>query len=233
MSNRREVIKWCASTVVAMAGGLQMKIAEASERVRVLVMGDSLSAEYGIARGTGWVALTGKRLGERVEMFNSSISGETTAGGKSRLSAELKKTTPQLVIIELGCNDALRGMTIDAMSKNLEEMVEAIKASGAIALIVGMKLPPNYGSKYGSDFEKAFKRVADKTKSRLVPFMFEGLMDPKDGVKYFQEDGLHPRAAAQEIIMNNIMPELSASLKDLESSKSSGKKAGQKEKAGK
>lgn len=230
MTNRRVALKWCASVAVAMMGGGQMKNAEGSEGVKILVMGDSLSAEYGIARGAGWVALAGKRFGGKVEMINASISGETTAGGKSRMSAELKKTMPQLVVIELGCNDALRGMTLDVMSKNLKEMVEAVKASGAKALLVGMKLPPNYGAKYGSEFEEAFKKVAAQTKSRLVPFMFEGLMNPKDAAKYFQEDGLHPRAAAQEVIMNNIMPELAASLEDLGVGKEGGKSKIKKEK---
>lgn len=216
MASRRVALKWCASVLVAMGGGFPMDKAAGGEGVKILVMGDSLSAEYGLARGAGWVALAQKKLGAQVEMINASISGETTAGGKSRLSAELKKATPRLVIIELGCNDALRGMAIGQMSQNLQGMVEEIKASGAKALVVGMSLPPNYGSKYGREFEEAFKKVADETKSRRVPFMFSGLMDPKDAPKYFQDDGLHPRAAAQELILNNILPELVASLKDLE-----------------
>jgi acyl-CoA thioesterase-1 len=177
----------------------------------LLVVGDSLSAEYGLPRGRGWVALLTQRLaasGLDVEVVNASISGDTTAGGRARLPALLKQHRPTHVVIELGGNDALRGLPLSSTEANLRAMARAGKAAGARVLIVGMQVPPNYGQRYGQDFAAMFGHVAKAEGTALVPFLLAGVADAPDADKLFQADRIHPTAAAHPRILDNVWPVL-------------------------
>lgn len=174
----------------------------------VLVLGDSLSAEYGLMRGTGWVTLLQNRLqAEKIDaaIVNASISGETTSGGATRLPALLKKHRPDFVIIELGANDGLRGLSFASVQKNLQAMINAAKAANARVLLIGMKLPPNYGPDYAEKFSSLFVRLARENKVALVPFFLEGFANRPD---MFQGDRIHPTADAQPIMLDNVWPTL-------------------------
>jgi acyl-CoA thioesterase-1 len=177
----------------------------------VLVVGDSLSAEYGLKRGTGWVALLEKQLADEkkaVRVVNASISGDTTSGGRSRLPALLTQHRPSAVVIELGGNDALRGLPLDMTKKNLSAMTQAAKKSGAKVLIVGMQVPPNYGGAYGKSFAGLFAKVAESEKAALVPFFLEGIADGEDARANFQNDRIHPNEPSQARMLANVWPEL-------------------------
>ncbi|HEX5312294.1 MAG TPA: arylesterase [Aquabacterium sp.] len=181
----------------------------------VLVAGDSLSAEYGIARGQGWVQLVQDQLKQDsafkktpVNVVNASISGETTAGGRTRLPALLAQHQPQFVVIELGANDALRGLDIRSTRANLEAMVAAAQAAKAKVLLIGMQVPPNYGKRYTEDFAKAFADVAQAKQTRLMPFLLKDVADRPDAKEWFQPDGLHPLAKAHPVVARNVMAEL-------------------------
>lgn len=177
----------------------------------ILVMGDSLSAEYGLARGTGWVALLEKRLqAEKVsaQVVNASISGETTAGGVTRLPALLTQHRPSVVVIELGANDALRGFALSATQSNLRTMVRASKTAGAKVVLVGMQVPPNFGKRYTEDFAGLFPKLAKSEASALVPFFLKGVADRPDAREWFQADGMHPNAKAHPVILHNMWPVL-------------------------
>jgi len=190
---------------------LPKKPAKANGPQKILVLGDSLSAEYGLARGTGWVALLRQKLSDRpqVSIVNASVSGETTSGGARRLADLLALHRPTHVVIELGANDALRGLSLKATQANLQAMVDQSKAAGAQVLLVGMMLPPNFGQRYGESFATVFSDVAKASKVALVPFMLKGVADRPDAREWFQTDGLHPLAKAHPIILNNIWPTLS------------------------
>lgn len=175
---------------------------------RVVVLGDSLSAGYGLAQGTGWVALLDKRLKERkpdYSVANASISGDTTAGGRSRLPAVLAREKPAVVILELGGNDALRGLSLASSEANMKAMIEASQAAGAKVLLVGMRIPPNYGPDYSERFFAMFGKLAQQYKLPLVPFLLEGVAQRPD---WFQEDRIHPIAAAQPTMLDNVWPKL-------------------------
>ena len=177
----------------------------------ILVLGDSLSAEYGLRRGTGWVALLEKKLGTEglnARVVNASISGDTTSGGRSRLGALLAQLRPSHVIIELGGNDALRGLPLPMSEENLHQMTLAAKKTGARVLLVGMQVPPNYGTDYSNRFASLFDKVARTNKIGLVPFLLTGVSDGPDPRKLFQNDGIHPREEAQPTILANVWPEL-------------------------
>ena len=174
----------------------------------VLVWGDSLSAGYGLRPQQSWPALLAERISAARlphKVVNASISGETTAGGLARLPAALETHKPSVVVIELGANDGLRGLPIKAMATNLQAMVDASRKAGAQVLLVGMRMPPNYGPEYTSRFEAAYRDRARANRLRLVPFMMEGFADQPG---YFQADGLHPVAAAQPLILDTIWREL-------------------------
>ncbi|MNK62631.1 Esterase TesA precursor [compost metagenome] len=174
----------------------------------IVVLGDSLSAEYGLARGEGWVNLLQKKLEtEKISatIVNSSISGETTSGGATRLQALLDKHQPAVVVIELGANDALRGLSLTATQQNLRAMVAAAQKAKARVLLVGMQIPPNYGTDYTRQFAALYPKIAKETKSALVPFMLQGVADKAN---LFQADRIHPSAEAHPIILNNIWPQL-------------------------
>ncbi|WP_353156012.1 arylesterase [Herminiimonas fonticola] len=174
----------------------------------ILVLGDSLSAEYGLARGEGWVNLLQKKLAtEKITapIINASISGETTSGGKARLPSLLAKHQPAIVVIELGANDALRGLSLAATQENLRAMIKSAKTAKAKILLIGMQIPPNYGSDYTKQFSALFPKLAQETKSSLVPFMLQGVADKTE---LFQADRIHPNAEAHPRILDNIWPQL-------------------------
>ncbi len=174
----------------------------------LLVLGDSLSAAYGIDPQHGWVALLQKRLDQEnhdYQVINASISGETTSGGMSRLPALLQRYQPRVVIIALGANDGLRGLSNKQMHTNLSDMIEQTKIRGAAVLLVGMQLPPNYGPAYTQLFNDTFKQLATIKSVALVPFLLNDIGEDKS---LFQADGLHPTAKAQGKILNNIWPNL-------------------------
>ena len=182
----------------------------------ILVLGDSLSAEYGLRRGTGWVALLERRLaGESISarVVNASISGDTTSGGRSRLGALLAQHKPTHVIIELGGNDALRGLPLQMTEDNLGQMTLAAQKAGAKVLLVGMQVPPNYGRDYASRFAAVFDKVARNSKAALVPFLLKGVADGADPTALFQNDRIHPKEEAHSIILANVWPELRKQLK--------------------
>ena len=185
--------------------------ARAANPPLLLVVGDSLSAEYGIASGSGWVALLEKRLAQTkraVRVVNASISGDTTAGGRSRLAALLATHKPTHVLIELGANDALRGLPLAATRDNLAAMARAARAAGARVLLVGMQLPPNYGRRYADDFAALFAAVAKEERTALVPFLLKGVADAPNAESLFQPDRLHPTAQAHPRILDNVWPVL-------------------------
>jgi acyl-CoA thioesterase-1 len=182
----------------------------------ILVLGDSLSAEYGLKRGTGWVPLLEKQLnGEKkaARVVNASISGDTTSGGLSRLPALLAQHKPAVVVIELGGNDALRGLPLDMTEKNLSTMTQASKKSGARVLLVGMQVPPNYGSAYAATFSGLFSKIAKAEKVALVPFFLKGIADAADPVANFQADRIHPNEQSQARMLANVWPELKKLIK--------------------
>ena len=173
----------------------------------LLVVGDSLSAEYGIARGRGWVALLQQKLQAdkfQWQVINASISGDTTAGGLARLPALLKQHQPQLVVIELGGNDALRGFSLKMTEDNLVKMIQACKTIQAKVVLVGMQVPPNYGAAYASDFTRMFARISQQQQTALVPFLLAGVADDKDPTAMFQADRIHPKAEAHPRILANV-----------------------------
>lgn len=175
----------------------------------ILVVGDSLSAEYGLKRGTGWVALMEQRLAaEKIaaQVINASISGDTTSGGRSRLPALLNQHRPNIVIIELGGNDALRGLPLTMTQDNLQAMTTAAQASGAKVLLIGMQMPPNYGKDYGARFAALYADVAKANKAALVPFLLKGVADVPDSARLFQADRIHPNEGAHPTILNNVWP---------------------------
>jgi acyl-CoA thioesterase I len=177
----------------------------------ILVLGDSLSAEYGLKRGGGWVALLQKRLGEQkipAAIVNASISGDTTSGGRSRLPALLAQHKPAVLVIELGANDALRGLPLAMTEENLSRMTEAGQKAGAKVLLVGIQVPPNYGTAYSNQFAALYEKVAKAHKAPLVPFMLKGIADAPDAQRWFQRDRIHPVEAAHPVILDNIWPEL-------------------------
>ena len=183
---------------------------------RILVVGDSLSAEYGLERGRGWVSLLEKRLADEkipATVVNASISGDTTSGGRSRLAALLSQHHPTHVILELGGNDALRGLPLSMTQANLAQMTQAAMAAGARVLLVGMQVPPNYGRKYSDDFAALFATVAKQEGAALVPFMLKGVADRPDAEAMFQPDRIHPRSEAHPAILANIWPVLAPLLR--------------------
>jgi acyl-CoA thioesterase-1 len=182
----------------------------------LLVVGDSLSAEYGLARGSGWVALMQVRLETEklpYAVVNASISGDTTSGGRSRLAALLQQHRPAVVVIELGGNDALRGLPLAMTQTNLAEMVRAAKATGARVLVIGMRVPPNYGRKYGDDFLALFAQVAKEQGTALVPFLLAGVADGPQADTIFQPDRIHPKAEAHPRMLDNVWPVLKPMLR--------------------
>ena len=219
MPRRRSLLHCTALlALAASASGWPRVVAAvtAAGAARILVVGDSLSAEYGLQRGSGWVALLEKRLmkeGIPTSVVNASISGDTTAGGRSRLPALLRAHEPSIVILELGGNDALRGLPLDSSRANLAAMAHAAAAVGARVLLLGMQVPPNYGRQYSEQFTGLFVEVARAERAALVPFLLKGIADGPKAEAMFQADRIHPIAAAHPIILANVWPVLRPLLK--------------------
>ena len=195
--------------------GVFAPLALAKER-KLLVVGDSLSAEYGLPRGSGWVALLAQQLLKEKstwQVVNASISGDTTSGGRSRLPALLQRHQPSHVVIELGGNDALRGLPMNMTQDNLLAMTKQAQAAGAQVLLLGMQMPPNYGLDMARQFEAAYAQVAKSQKAALVPFFLKGIGDDPDPLKWFQADRIHPNEAAQPRMLANVWPTLKKQLK--------------------
>lgn len=173
----------------------------------VLVVGDSLSAEYGLARGSGWVALLSRRLASRpgVTVVNASISGDTTIGGRNRLPALMTQHKPEVLVIELGANDALRGLALKTSQDNLQAMIDLARQQKAKVLLVGMQIPPNYGPDYTRRFAGMYQDLAKSNKVALVPFFFEGIAAD---LSLFQADRIHPNEQAQPRLLDNVWPHL-------------------------
>jgi acyl-CoA thioesterase-1 len=199
--------KRCWNTKYTLIGifCLLISIATASKaNPTILVMGDSLSAEYGLPRGTGWVRLLEDQLQRESAgwtIFNASISGETTSGGLTRLPALLETKKPKLVLLELGANDALRGLTIEQTESNLKRMIRLSKQSGAKVLLFGMQIPPNYGLQYTKQFKDLFRKLATQEQIELLPFFLAGVAS---NPTLFQPDNIHPNEQAQTILFKNV-----------------------------
>ena len=193
------------------APGFAQTQAEAKAQPTILIVGDSLSAEYGLRRGTGWVPLLEKQLASEnktARVVNASISGDTTSGGRSRLPALLAQHQPATVVIELGGNDALRGLPLDMTEKNLAAMAQASKKAGAKVLLVGMQVPPNYGGAYATTFSGLFSKVARQEKVAIVPFFLQGIAEGDNAAANFQPDRIHPNESSQARMLANVWPEL-------------------------
>ena len=176
---------------------------------RILVWGDSLSAAYGIPVEQGWVNLMSEELGEPFEVINGSISGETTQGGRTRLPKALKDHKPNYVVIELGANDGLRGIPPNVTKINLDKMILAAQQANAKVILLGMKIPPNYGATYSEKFEAVFTDLAEKYKLPFIPFFMEDIAENFD---YLQADELHPTASAQPLLLKKILPTIKKEL---------------------
>jgi len=171
---------------------------------KLLVVGDSLSAAYGMAEEAGWVSLLKEQLDSTrfmIEVVNASVSGDTTANGRTKLQALVDEYSPSVVVIELGGNDGLRGLSIKKMNQNLTEMTQIAQTAGAEVIIAGMQIPSNYGAAYTRMFRNTFVKVAEANDAHLVPFLLSGL---DSGLEWFQSDGVHPNEKAQPIMMGNV-----------------------------
>ena len=180
---------------------------------KILIYGDSLSAAYGIPQQHGWAALLKEKLAQEkltYEVINASISGETTDSGLTRLASTIKQVKPSFIILELGANDGLRGLPINNMRNNLNAMIQLCKKSGIKVLLIGMRIPPNYGVKYSEAFSQTYVQLAKQHKVALVPFMLQSVAARPELI---QSDGLHPNTLGQAIILENIWPELRTLLK--------------------
>ena len=177
----------------------------ADQRPTLLVMGDSLSAAYGIEQEMGWVTLLAERLEDEADVINASISGETTSGGAQRLASIIRQQQPDIVLLELGGNDGLRGLPPTQMRSNLASMIEQSQQAGADVLLLGIDIPPNYGQAYRDAFTGVFHSLADEYDVPLVPFLLE---DVALNTQLMQDDGIHPTAAAQPRILDNVWPAL-------------------------
>jgi acyl-CoA thioesterase-1 len=217
---RRRSVKMLLAAACCAVTGLFVAVPDATAQNpvagtqrRVVVLGDSLSAGYGLTQGAGWVALLDNRLKERkldYSVANASISGDTTSGGRARLAAVLAREKPEGVVLELGANDALRGLSLTASEANLKAMIEASQAAGARVVLIGMRIPPNYGMEYGERFFTMYGKLAQQYKLPLVPFLLDGVVQRPE---WFQEDHIHPVAAAQPTLLDNVWPKLEPLLK--------------------
>lgn len=202
---------WLRITLAAamlVAGG-----AASSKPATILVFGDSLSAEYGLPRGTGWVKLLSDRLATEAPQYsvvNASISGETTSGGRTRLPQLLQQQQPAIVVLQLGANDGLRGLSLASMRGNLTAMIRASHGAGARVLLIGIRVPPNYGREYSERFAGLYAQLAKEEKAALVPFLLDGFADD---FAYFQADRIHPGERAQPRMLETVWPQLAPLLR--------------------
>jgi len=199
--------------LLLMASPSLMAQQAAAKAKTVLVMGDSLSAAYGLSAPQGWVALTAQRVQQQKpdwRVVNASISGETTAGGASRVAAELKRHAPDVIVIELGANDGLRGLPLAQSRANLDKMITTAQGAGARVLLIGMQIPPNFGRDYTQGFQAMFKTLAQTHKTAFLPFLLEPIASDRAN---FQDDNLHPVAAAQPKLRDHVWTQLGPLLK--------------------
>lgn len=214
--------EWCLGltlsclviTLLAWAGEARSSTPARGTQTTILILGDSVSAGYGLETQQGWVALLQARLrsqGYGYRVINASVSGETTTGGLSRLPRALEIHQPKIVIIELGGNDGLRGLPLGTSRNNLERMIQLSRASGAQVLLLGMKIPPNYGPRYAEGFEQLFRDLASRYQLAFEPFFLEKIALEPD---MMQADGLHPTAKAQPIMLDSVWPVLEPLLKN-------------------
>ncbi|HEY4079580.1 MAG TPA: arylesterase [Burkholderiaceae bacterium] len=212
--NRRRVLRHCSALWLSLAAShalAQKPNKPGKPDKRIVVLGDSLSAEYGLARGSGWVALLEKRLAEQkiaASVVNASISGDTSSGGRARLDALLREQKPTLLVIELGANDMLRGLPVADARANLLAMIHSAKAAGARVLLIGMQVPPNFGRAYIESYQAMYAELARSEKVGLVPFLLKGVAEQTDMDAWFQADRIHPLARAHPIILDNVWPEV-------------------------
>jgi acyl-CoA thioesterase I len=202
---KRAVLQHCTALVLPTWWGHAAKAS--TKPAVIMVVGDSLSAEYGLARGTGWVELLKRTLAPKypqATVVNASISGDTTASGRSRLEPLLKLHMPTITVIALGANDGLRGLPISVPKTNLTAMVRSAQKNGAQVLLLGMQVPPNYGRQYSTDFSAIYPLLAKQEGAALVPFFLKGVADADDPAALFQTDMLHPNASAQPLLLNNV-----------------------------
>ncbi|MGD9699954.1 MAG: arylesterase [Acinetobacter sp.] len=209
MQNRNlKTLVWACLAMLSL--GLSPVIASAKT---IMIVGDSISAGYGLQAGQGWVALLQKRLDQQYpkqhKVVNASVSGETTSGAVARLPKLLQTHKPHIVVIELGGNDGLRGQPPLLIQKNLTTLVQQSQKAKAKVIVFGMKIPPNYGTAYSKAFEKNYKIVSQQHKVKLLPFFLEGVADKKD---LMQTDLVHPNASAQSILLNNAYPYIKGAL---------------------
>lgn len=209
---------WCVfGALMASANANLPSVGQGAQSApTVLVVGDSLSAEYGLARGTGWVQLMSQQAAQEkisINLVNASISGDTTSGGVSRLAALLQQHRPQVLLIELGGNDALRGLSLTMTENNLRRMALAGKNAGAKVMLVAIQVPPNYGEKYRQQMDAIYFKVAKETGSQLNQQFLKGVADDADPLKFFQADKIHPNEAAQMLIMKNVWLQLKKMLR--------------------
>lgn len=201
----------CSCSILLLVSALLLPgLASAAERI--LVVGDSLSAAYGIDKRLGWVSLLQQRLDDTrsgARVINASITGDTTRGGLARLPAALARERPDIVVIALGGNDGLRGFAPAQTRDNLRGMIDASRAHGASVLLLGIKLPANYGRVFGEKFHRVYRELADATRVALVPFFLAGVAETRE---LMQADGIHPAAAAQPAILENVWEHLAPML---------------------
>lgn len=208
------LLKWTRTTLAALCvASVPVGVNAKTGHCHILVMGDSLSAAYGLPVEQGWVALMDRRLKEKFpqcQLTNASISGETTAGGKTRLPALLKQHKPSLMILELGANDGLRGLPVQTMQDNLNHMVNLARAAGSNTVLLGMQIPANYGPAYSRRFAQAFSDVAKQQRLPFVPFFLESFATDASA---FQADSIHPNAGAQPKMLDAVWPTVSTAIR--------------------
>ncbi|WP_034207541.1 arylesterase [Burkholderia cepacia] len=205
---RRAAAAALLGILLAVAAPARAATAPASSPPVIVVLGDSLSAEYGLPRDTGWVSLLRQRLStERIDysVANASVSGDTTSGGRARLPAVLQRLKPSIVVVELGSNDALRGVPLATTEQNLRDIIASARRAQAKVVLVGMYVPPNYGPDYTQKFHAVYTRLSKDLGVPLVPFLLAGIEDKPD---MFQADQMHPAQQAQRILLDNVWPTL-------------------------
>jgi acyl-CoA thioesterase-1 len=207
--------QFAVTAVVCISLGMAFSSATwAAQPATLLVFGDSLSAAYGLKEAQGWVNLLVGKISEselNFKVVNGSVSGETSTGGLARLPAMLENYTPDVVILELGGNDGLRGLPLKSLEKNLRTMVELISRSGAKTLLIGIQIPPNYGIRYTKPFFEIYGNIANSEHLGLVPFLIDGIPQQPE---LMQADGIHPKAEAQHLILENVWPYLEPLLRE-------------------
>jgi len=199
--------------IALLAAALLAGGAASGKPATILVFGDSLSAEYGLPRGAGWVTLLAERIAKQAAQYsvvNASISGETTSGGRTRLPQLLQQHRPSVVVLQLGANDGLRGLPLASMRENLAAMIAAARKAGAQVVLVGMRIPPNYGRDYAERFAGVFAGLAREEKAVLVPFLLDGFADD---LAYFQADRIHPNERAQPRMLETVWKQLAPMLR--------------------